>query len=179
MKKLLAFLGVLAVLFLGFLAYAATRPPDYHVERSLVIKASPEELYTIVSDFRNFDKWSPWAELDPDMKKEFSGAESGVGAIYTWAGNNDVGEGRMTIEEATPGEIVSCKLEFLKPFEATSITSWRLVPESDGTRFVWTMDGKNETLMAKVFGVLMDMDSAVGADFERGLGKLKSLAESS
>lgn len=148
----------------------------YTVERSTTIAASPTEVYSHLIDFRNWSAWSPWQELDPDMEKTYSGAESGVGSQYAWVGNRKVGRGSMEITEAKDNSEVQIALEFLKPFKASNTTVLKLTPEGDGTRVSWTMMGQN-TILTRIMGIFKSMDSMVGPDFERGLTKLKTVAE--
>ena len=110
------------------------------------------------------------------MKKTFEGPSAGPGAIYTWNGNNQVGEGRLTIVDSKPGELVSMKLEFSRPFKATNEVNFKLVPSEGGTRVSWIMDGKNN-FMSKAMSVFMDMDKMVGKDFEQGLANLNTVAQ--
>ena len=173
MKK--ALIGIV-VLLLGFLAFVASRPADFRIERQGTIAAPPATVFPLVADFHRWAGWSPWEKLDLQMKKTHSGAGSGVGAVYQWAGNDQVGEGRMTITEATPPSRIVIKLEFLKPFAATNTTTFTFEPAGQGTRVVWAMTGRND-LMGKAFSLFMDMDAMVGGDFEKGLAALKVLAE--
>jgi uncharacterized protein YndB with AHSA1/START domain len=167
----------ITVAVLALLGLASTKPATYRVERSIVTTAAAPAVFGYLEDLHKFPEWSPWQELDPAMKVEHSGAEKGAGASYFWSGNDKVGEGRMTITESIPADHVSIKLEFLKPFASTSDTKWNLTPEGDGTKITWSMDGTN-SFMGKVMCVFMDMDKMIGADFERGLAKLKQVAES-
>ena len=155
----------------------ALEPATFHVERSVTIAAPAERALSQVADFHQWANWSPFDKLDPDMKKTYTGAPSGVGAVYAWAGNGKAGEGRMTIEESTPSKI-GIKLEFLKPFEATNRATFSFTPSGDGTKVTWAMDGKNN-FMSKTFHLVMDMDKLVGGDFERGLAAMKANAERS
>ena len=134
-------------------------------------------MYTVLNDMHRFPEWSPWQELDPAMKITHEGPPTGVGAKYTWVGNKDVGEGRMTITESTPNTSVVQKLEFIKPWTSTCDVHLTIAPEGDGSKVTWAMDGNNDT-MSKVMGLFMNMDQMVGKDFEKGLGKLKTLTES-
>lgn len=172
MKKIL--IALLAVV-LGFAAYVATRPAEYHVERSATVAATPAAVYGEIADFHAWDAWSPWERMDPAMQKIFEGAHSGQGAVYRWSGNDKVGEGRMTITDAEPGERVAIDLEFIKPFASRSETVFALEPAAEGTRVTWAMDGHNDFL-GKAMCVFMDMDKLIGGDFERGLASLDSLA---
>jgi hypothetical protein len=168
---------VLAVLVLiaAVLLYAATRPDAIHVERSVVVNAPPEKIFPFINDFHSWKDWSPYETLDPAMKKTFSGSPSGVGAVYEWAGNNDVGEGRMEITSAAPERII-IKLDFLKPFEGHNTATFTLAPENAATRVTWAMDGASP-FVAKVMGIFVDMDKMIGKDFATGLTNLKTIAE--
>ena len=167
---------VVALLLAALMFYVATRPASFRIQRSLRIAAPREKLFAYVADLHNFDDWSPWAPLDPAMRKTHSGAASGVGAGYEWQGNAKVGHGRMEIVEATAPERVLIKLDFLKPFEAHNMAEY-LLAESDGaTEFTWAMYGPNNFL-SKVMGLFFNMDRMVGAQFEQGLRELKTVAE--
>ncbi len=172
MKIVLAIVVVLAAL-LGFIA---SRPGTYHVERSITVQAAPQVVFDKVNNLKSFATWSPWENLDPGMKKEYSGPEMGTGASYFWSGNDKVGEGRMTISESEPTSKVGFKLEFLKPFKSESRADLVFVPEGPGTKVTWSMDGTNN-FISKAFTLFMNMDKMIGADFEKGLGQLKVVSE--
>ena len=84
-----------AVVIVSLLLYASTKPDTFEVKRSIVVNATASEVFLYVNDFHNWASWSPWEKLDPAMKRTFSGAATGVGAVYAWEGNDDVGQGRM------------------------------------------------------------------------------------
>ena len=172
-KKILL---VVAVVVVAFAVFVATRPAAYRVSRSTTIAAPPTVVYAQVADFHRWDAWSPWAKLDPSMKTTFSGPVAAPGSSYAWAGNDKVGEGRMTIVDARPAQRVLIKLEFLKPFEATSSTEFSFAPSGGATQTTWTMDGRNN-FAGKLFSVFTDMDKMIGNDFDRGLAQLRIVAE--
>lgn len=173
-KKLL--LAVVAILLL-LVGVVATRPAEFHVERVATIAASPADLYAVVSDFRQWPRFSPWAKLDPNQQETHSGSPSGKGAGYAWKGNSDVGEGRMTITDVKPNESITIKLEFLVPFPATNTTTFTFKATDDGrTTVTWAMDGTNG-FMGKAFGLIVDMDTMVGKDFAGGLADLGKSVE--
>lgn len=172
-KKIALALGGIVVVFLGVVAM---QPADFRIERSAVIAAPPEVVFAQVNDFHNWAAWSPWEKLDPAMKKTFSGAAAGVGSVYEWTGNDEVGAGRMTLTESRPAELIRIKLEFLKPFEATNTTDFTFKPEGGGTKTIWSMTGNNN-FMAKAAGLFMNMEKMVGGDFEKGLAQLKTVSE--
>lgn len=169
LKKIGIVVVVLLVLLVGVIYM---RPAAYEVTRSKTLTAPPAVVYAHIADFHRWPEWSPWEARDPNMKREFSGAESGNGARYAWVGNKDVGEGRMTITEARPGEHVGIMLEFLEPFAATSTTEFKLTPSGQGTKVDWTMRGENG-FSAKAMSLFMNMDKMIGDDFDAGLAKLE------
>ncbi len=172
-KKMLL---VFAVILIALIAIVMLQPDDFRVERSAVMAAPPSAPFALVNDFHHWEQWSPWAKLDPTMKVKFEGPASGVGAIYTWIGNDEVGEGRMEILESKPHEMIRIKLEFIKPFAATNDTVFTFKPDGSNTAVTWTMSGKNNFL-SKAFHLAMNIDKLVGGDFEKGLASMKSLVE--
>jgi hypothetical protein len=173
LKKILIALAVIVVVFV---AIVALQPSEFRVARSMTIAAPAQVVFAQVNDFHNWTAWSPWAKLDPAMKQTYEGAPAGIGAVYTWAGNKEVGEGRMTIIESRPSDLIRIKLEFFKPFAGTSITEFTFKPEGNQTAVTWSMSGKNN-FMAKAFHLFMNMDKMIGDDFDKGLANLKSVAE--
>jgi len=177
---MLKILGVIAtvvvVIAAGILIYAATKPDSFMVKRTASIKAPAERIYALVNDLHGWGAWSPYEKKDPDMKRTFSGAAQGKGAIYEWDGNKNVGAGRMEIVEATPPRKVAIKLDFLKPFEGHNTAEFTLDPQGDNTNVTWAMYGPSN-YMFKVVGVFMDMDKMIGNDFAAGLANLKAVAE--
>jgi hypothetical protein len=179
-KILLGVVGVVVLVVGAVLLIAATKPATFKVERQTVIKAPSAAIFPNLADFHRWGAWSPWEHLDPQMRKTYSGPPTGVGSSYSWIGNSDVGEGRMTVLESVPNEALTLKLEFLKPFEATNTTTYTLRPVSgdNGTQVTWSMEGPN-SFMGKVMSVFASMDSMIGKDFELGLANLKRVSESS
>jgi len=168
-------LGLLVVIVL-FLIVVALQPAEYRVTRSAIVAAPPPDIFLQVNDFHNWEKWSPWAKLDPAMKQTFEGPASGKGAIYHWTGDKKVGEGQMTITESHPNDLIRINLEFIKPFASTALTEFTFKPEANGTSVTWSMSG-HKNFMSKAFCLFMSMDNMIGGDFERGLASLKSAAE--
>jgi len=165
--------GLVVVVAAGA-AYVATRPSHFRVSRSRLVAAPPDVVYAYVSDFHRWPEWSPWEKRDPAMKREISGSPAGPGAVYSWAGNKEVGEGRMTITDSRPSQSVTIRLEFFKPWSATNTAQFDLVPSGSGTNVTWTMTG-DHNVMAKAFSVFMNMDRMVGPDFEKGLASLDTV----
>lgn len=169
------FIGA-AFLLAVFLFYASTRPSTFEVSRSVNVDATAAEVFVHLNDFRHWAQWSPWEKLDPNMKREFDGAESGIGAVYTWKGNDKVGRGRMEIVAVSIPYNVRIQLDFYEPMVAHNIAGFTLDEAGEGTTVTWKMSGKHSKL-SKLMSVFVSMDSMVGPDFETGLSNLKALAE--
>jgi carbon monoxide dehydrogenase subunit G len=166
----------LLLIIVGVLGLASFQPNTFRVERSAMIKASPDKVFALINNFHQWEGWSPWAKLDPAMKSNYSGAANGKGAVYEWAGNSKVGQGRMEIIDATPSSKITIKLDFIAPFAAHNTAEFTMVPQGDMTNVTWAMLGSSPFL-TKVIGLFCSMDSMVGKDFEAGLNNLKGLAE--
>jgi carbon monoxide dehydrogenase subunit G len=167
---------VVAVLFAGLLLYATTRPSYIEVQRTRSIKAPPEKIVAFINDFHRWTAWSPYEGRDPAMKRTYSGAESGKGAVYEWEGNNAVGKGRMEITDVALPSRVTIKLDFFKPFEGHNIAEFTLAPVGAATNVTWAMRGPAAFQM-KFMGIFVNMDKMLGKDFETGLANLKTASE--
>ena len=152
------------------------RPSDFRVSRSTTVDASREAVFEQVNDLHNWESWSPWAKLDPNAKTTYEGPKAGVGAAFAWSGNSKIGEGRMTITESRPKELIRFKLNFVKPFIGTNTAEFTFRPEGRQTVVQWTMYGK-WNIIAKAMGLFVNCDKMVGAQFEKGLAEMKLLAE--
>lgn len=172
-KKTLLLIVVVVAAILG---YATTKPDTFSVQREITIKAPPEKIAGLITDFHYWAAWSPWEKLDPAMRRTFTGPANGLGAQYAWQGNDKVGAGRMEITEAAQPERTVIKLDFLKPFESHNTTTFTMTPEGDGTKVNWTMTGPSP-YVSKVMTVFVSMDRMIGKDFEKGLNNLKTASE--
>lgn len=166
----------LAAVVIMFVAIVAMQPSDFRVARTAVIAAPAPAVFAQVNDYRNWKAWSPYEKLDPAMKKTYEGAAAGTGAIYTWVGNSQAGEGRATITESRPSELIRINLEFLKPFAATNTAEFTFKLAGERTAVTWSLTG-TRNFMFKAVGLFMNMDKMVGGQFEEGLAQLKSVAE--
>jgi hypothetical protein len=173
LKKILITLVAIVVVFV---VVVAMQPSDFRVARTATISALAPAVFAQVNDFHNWEAWSPWAKLDPAAKNSFEGPSAGIGAIFRWAGNKEVGEGSMTITESRPSDLIRIKLEFLKPFAATNSAEFTFKPDGDQTAVTWSMAGKNN-FISKAICLFMNMDKMVGGKFEEGLAQMKSVVE--
>jgi uncharacterized protein YndB with AHSA1/START domain len=177
MRKILTIVGAVVLASIAaILVYAATKPDSFRVERSTAMNAPPEKIFPYIDGLKRWTAWSPYEGRDPAMKRAYSGAESGKGAVYEWDGNDNVGKGRMEIVDSTPPHRVVIKLDFLKPFEGHNMAELTVEPKGGQTIVTWAMYGPS-TFMTKLIGTFMDMDDMIGRDFAAGLAKLKTVVE--
>ena len=167
---------VLAIAIAVVLILAATKPNTLRVQRATSIKAPADRIFPLINDFQQWRTWSPYENKDPAMKRSYSGAESGKGAVYAWDGNKNVGSGRMEILEASAPSKITIKLDFFKPFEGHNTAEFTMLPQGDVTNLTWMMHGP-AVFMSKLMQVFINLDHMIGRDFEVGLANLKKLAE--
>jgi len=165
----------LAVAVVAVLVVVALQPAEYRVSRSATIAAPPAAVFAQVNDLHQFQTWNPFAR-DPAAKNTFEGAPAGVGAVLAWSGNSQVGEGRMTITESRPNELIRIRLDFVRPFASTAFAEFTFTPEGGRTAVTWSMTG-HKNFVAKAMGLVMSMDRMIGGQFEQGLAALKSKTE--
>jgi len=179
LKTLAIIAGAIVVAVTAVLAYAATKPDTFRVERALDISAPPEKIYAILTDLKRSVEWSPYEKKDPDMNRSYSGMPAGKGAIYEWDGDSNVGAGRIEIADVSVPDRVTMTLDMIRPFTANNVVDYTMKPNGNGaTKVTWAMHGPMP-YMAKVMGTFFDVDKMVGTDFEVGLRNLKTYAERS
>lgn len=170
-------LGLIGLAIAGVLLVAALRPNHFRLQRTATIAASPEAIYAELEDLRRWQTWSPWEDIDPALRHTYSGPATGTGSVYEWASDNaKAGEGRMTITEARVPSKLVIQLDFIKPIRATNTAEFTLQAQDGGTVVTWAMYGPSP-FVSRLFGLIFNMDKMIGADFEKGLSRLKALTE--
>lgn len=157
------------------IVFTACSPTEYEVKRETTIDAPADVVFAQVNNHKNREAWSPWEAMDPDMEKSYEGPEEGVGAKYSWKGNEDVGTGWLEILESEPNKRIKSKLVFTEPWQSESIIHWNFEEANSGTRVTWAVQGE---LPGYLFWMgADDMEEMMGPDFESGLAKLKEVSE--
>lgn len=174
LKKLgLALLVIIAVVLVAALFVSK----DFTYSKSIVINASVDQVWKYTSSLNGMDQWSPWNDYDPAMKKSVSGTDGTVGAKASWESEHEkVGNGSQTISKIEAPTLFETKLKFLTPYESEAVAQVTLTPKGDQTEVVWQFSGE----MPYPFNLMkltMNMDEALGEDFDNGLNKLKTLCE--
>ena len=163
---------VLAAVFI----YAASKPSTFRIARSTVINAPAATIFPLIADFHQWPIWSPYEKLDPELKRSYGGAESGVGATYSYEGNSKVGAGRMEVVRVEAPNLIQTKLDFSRPMVAHNLAEFTLEPKGQGTEVTWSMSGP-QAFVGKVMSLVFSIDRLVGGQFEEGLANLKAVAE--
>jgi hypothetical protein len=149
----------------------------FTITRSLAMDATPQRLHELVDDFHEWRAWSPWEDLDPELERTYSGPAAGVGTHYAWTGNRRAGSGSMEIIGLAPDR-VDIRLRFTAPWQADNQVSLVFTPaRGSGTDVTWTMSGEHAGGVRGLVMRLMPMDRMLGRDFEKGLTRLKAVAE--
>ncbi len=171
-KLLFAFVSIAAVLFFAVFL----QPAEYKIERSITINAPAAEIFPHVNDLHKWEAWSPWLKIDPNAKLSYEGPSSGKGAIFRWKGNDEAGEGSMTITDSRPNDLIKIKLEFLKPMTGTADVEFTFKEENQKTVVTWKMAGHND-LAGKAIHAVKNMDQMIGDIHNEGLANLKRIVE--
>lgn len=174
MKILKRIFIAIIVIIVALLIIAAFLPSSYKVVRKNVINASPEAISAQISDFHNWDKWSPWKGVDSTEKYTYNDT-IGKGGHIEWTGKM-IGSGNMYITEVT-ADSVKYILVFKEPWESVSNESFSFTKSDAGTTVTWTDEGKLGWPLSRLINVFMSFDKMMGPDFEKGLAKLKTVVE--
>lgn len=169
-KLLLGLIAGLAILAL----IASFQSDEMKVTRSAVIPATPAAVYAVVNDFSKWMSWSPWADLDPQMKHRLEGPTQGVGAMLHWEGNMECGAGTSNLTATKPNEYVHMRIDMTRPMAGSTEVQFTFVPEGAGTQVTWAMQGK-KPFIGKLMGLFMDCEKMCGNDFEKGLANLAKI----
>lgn len=165
---------ILGAALVGLALFINVQDDKFKLSRSTVIPAAPAHVFEQVNNLQNWNAWSPWARMDPNAKSTFEGPQEGVGAVMGWAGNKNVGEGKMTIIESRPNALVRFRLDFYKPFKGTNQAEFTFRPEGSGTHVTWSMTG-DKNFIAKAMHMVMDCEKMVGGQFEAGFKNLEEV----
>jgi effector-binding domain-containing protein/uncharacterized protein YndB with AHSA1/START domain len=179
MKLFVSILKWVGIVLICLIAISFLLPSKSKVERSLVIQSDAATLFNLVNDLHQWELWSPWHDLDPNMKITYNDIQSGKGASYTWESNSkNVGNGTMEILSSTPNQEILTQMHFGDRGNPTAV--FKFTAEGNATKVSWMFEGSSDEVpfyfkpMSKFFGLLMD--KMIGPDFEKGLKKLDSVA---
>jgi len=178
MKKLLYyFLGFLLLIILIYVGLCAIGTKNFNTERSQTIDAPKAMLFNMVNDYKVWEKWSPWYDKDPNMKVEYGASTQGVGASYSWSGNEDVGAGEMTTTESVPNSLLKASMEF-EGFDDKSTAEFNFNDKEGKTEVVWKHYGEQDLpFLARGYVFVTRAKKKMENDFENGLAKMAALAK--
>ena len=177
MKILKKILYVLLAIIVLWLLVAAVISGDVKYEKSISINASPDKVWSHTNSVRAIDEWSPWNDKDPNLKKEWSGNTGQVGEKMSWEGNSNVGKGWQTLTKIDPAaKRIDTEMKFLNPYESEGQAYVTVVPEGSGSKATWGFTSQIPYPFS-VMKLFMNMEEAVGKDYQIGLERLKNLSE--
>lgn len=173
---------ITSLIILSILAFvlitAAIMSNDVKVERSIVINKPKSEVFEYAKYLKNQDQYSFWAQLDPDMQKEYRGTDGTVGFVSSWIGNEDVGQGEQEITGIVEGEKINYQLRFIKPFESVADSYMSTVQENEtSTKVSWGFNSEMPYPM-NIMLLFMDMEQVLGEQLQVGLNNMKNIVES-
>jgi uncharacterized protein YndB with AHSA1/START domain len=173
-RVLLAIVGIIILA----LVVALFIKKNYAVEREITINKPKQEVFDFIKYVKNQDQYSVWNNIDPAMKKSYTGADGTVGFIYAWdSTNKHAGKGEQEIIKITDGERIEMKLRFKEPFEAEDNAYMATEPlGADKTKVKWGFTGKMAWPMNLML-LCMNMEDMIGKDLQGGLEKLKVVLE--
>lgn len=173
-RILFAILGIIALALIA----AFFMPKEYAVEREITINQPKDSVFNYVKLLKNQDNFSVWSQIDPKMKKTFTGIDGTVGAISAWESDNEnVGIGEQEIKKITDGERIDFELRFKVPFE--SVATAYMTTEANAateTKVKWGFNGQMPYPMNLMLP-FMGMDEMLGKDLQTGLDNLKGILE--
>lgn len=163
--------GALAALGALVLGVGVLLPGTWSAERSVVVDAPADSVFGWVAEPRRWDRWTAWS----DVESTFSGPERGKGATRSWD-DPYMGDGTFTVTAST----APSRLEYRVSVQGGSMVT-RGAFEIDGgadggTRVTWRESGDFGWNPLMGYAAL-NMDRIQGVELERGLARLKALAE--
>lgn len=165
------FLGLVIVLA----AVGMLLPREVTVARSVEVNVPADKVFAHVNGLKAMAEWSPWLERDPNVKLTYSGPETGEGAALSWTSEHpQVGNGSQKIVEVIENEKVMTALDFGDM--GTANAAVLLQAGGEKTVVTWTLESDmGAGPVGRWMGLMMD--KWVGADYEVGLFRLKTLVE--
>ncbi len=174
--KFLKWLGIIILIIIAlFLIIPLFLPSDFYVEKSAVVEKPVNIVFQTAVDMNQRAKWDPWIETDPEAEMNIQMTPEVIGSGYSWKGEV-IGEGKITIKEFVPNELIKSKIEFIAPQSMEADVIWNFIKTDEGTKIIWALEGTLSYPIEKWFGLLMD--KSLGSQFEKGLSNFKSLVES-
>ena len=173
LRRLLIAVVLLALVFVGG---AALLPGTIKVQRSTEIAAPAAKVFSLVSGFP-LQRVVAVVRTGSGGKVHISGPPSGKGAKMSWVSDkDDVGSGSQEITAVEPDKRVDIALDFGDMGQAKA--GFVLPPgaAANSTKVTWLFENNvGSNPLMRWMGLMFDR--WIGADYEKGLARLKGLAE--
>lgn len=149
--------------------------PHAHLDASVHINATAQQVFDRMSDLSRFNDWNPFPSMDPTTVSSHEGPASGVGSIFNYEGKQ-LGKGRMEIASVHAPRTININMTFWRgKSETHSHSAFVITPAGDGSDVNWTFDEDRGAVMF-LMGKLM-FDKMMTKTFTHGLTTLKGLLE--
>jgi hypothetical protein len=176
MKILKGIAIVLASILIFWLVLAAFISGDCNYEKSISINAPVEKVWQNTNTLKAMDQWSPWNDLDPKMKKDWTGTTGQPGEKVCWE-SKEAGNGCQEVKKADASKKrIDTEIKFLTPYESEANAYVTVVPEGNGSKATWGFTSKIPYPFT-VMKMFMNMEDAIGKDYQKGLSRLKEMSE--
>jgi len=164
------------ILFLGIGFYNANKLQHIHIQKNVEINSDIETTFDNVAYLKNFTKWSPFYEADPEQKTKVEGNDGQVGSKFHWDGNDGKDLGYQEIKVIKPLKYIKMECDIQKPFKANPTFEYSFA--KSGNTVTVTQDfnlesGLVDSFFMWLFGAKKDMAKMN----ERGMELLKIACE--
>ncbi len=175
-KMIFAIIGIALVAFIVFGLYKASGLKSIQIVKTVTIKGTKEEVFSMVKNLNNFPKWSPFLAQDPTQKYEVKGTDGTVGAQYHWDGNKGKDLGYQEIVKIDDLKFVGMKCDIQKPFVAKPTFDYYFTETANGIEV--KQDFKVESALPDAFFMwLFGVKGQMEKTNEQGLALLKKAVE--
>lgn len=164
---------VIGLIGIAIAALSAIGPAYTDVQRSISLRATPQQTFDFISDLNNFHQWFGLTELDSTLEYNISG-NVGEGQSYQWKGNERVGEGEIVIVKADPHRLIEMTMTYTAPWEAEGQYLFNLSPDNSITEVSWRFRAKNG-YFNRIQLIFFKLEPMIGDDLDKRLGQLREV----
>lgn len=177
MIKMILYIIIAAIIaFLAYGFYQANKLTTIEITKQVTIDAPQQEVFDMVKHLKNYSKWSPFLEEDPEQKYEVKGQDGEVGVQFHWNGKGGKDIGYQEIVKINEPAFVGVQCTIEKPFKAKPTFNYSLSKTSRGillTQEFRLKSGIGDAFFMWLFGAKKEMAKIN----ERGLTLLKNYVE--
>jgi hypothetical protein len=165
---------ILVTIIALFFLITALLPSKYTVKREIEVNATPERVYGLVANVKEWSSWYPMYRVEPLAEYLYVGDVQQVGSHMSWRGL-DIGTGEVKLTNINPPFGLQMVKTQTSPKPKVSTYNWTINElEPAKVRVTWAQEGELE--FSKRWSGLFK-DSHIGSTLEKGLTNLKIVSE--